>query len=114
MARIRSRDYRGGARAFETALVRQPDFPEAEANREIAWAIVDYVERTREQSDTGESGIGADDVVFDNESGRGADTQIEAPSEDSAPLTTEAWMRGVDTQMDDFLRTRFLLENANR
>ncbi|MDJ0858666.1 MAG: VWA domain-containing protein [Dinoroseobacter sp.] len=112
MAHIRSRGYRAGVAAFETALVRQPDFPEAERNLEVAQAIVEYVERAREQSDTGESGIGADEIVFDNESGRGAETQIEAPQQDAAPVTADQWLRSIDTEMGDFLRSRFLLENA--
>ncbi len=110
---IRNREYRPGARAFEKALTRRPDFPEAERNRDVAWAIVDYVETAREQSDTGEeSGIGADEIVFDNESQRGADTTIQAPKEDAAPLTAEQWIDSIDTDMGDFLRSRFLLENA--
>ena len=40
--------------------------PDAEANLAVAREIVDYIERVREQSDTGEeSGIGADEVVLD-------------------------------------------------
>ncbi|MEM7462630.1 MAG: VWA domain-containing protein, partial [Pseudomonadota bacterium] len=88
-------------------------FPEAERNREITLAIIEYVESAREQSDTGEeAGIGADEVVFDNEAGRGADTQIEATDEQSAPLTSEQWLQSIDTNMSDFLRSRFLLDNA--
>ena len=69
----------------------------------------------RDRSDTGEeAGIGADDTVFDNESGLGAETQIEREEETSAPqgLTTEDWMRAVDTQVGDFLASRFRLENS--
>ncbi|MGI9401002.1 MAG: hypothetical protein ACR2O0_07095, partial [Rhizobiaceae bacterium] len=113
MAEIRNRQYRPAVRSFEKALERQPDFPEAEKNRNIALAIVEYVETAREQSDTGEeAGIGADDVVFDNESGRGTDTQIEASDEQAAPLTSEQWLQSIDTDMGDFLRSRFLLDNA--
>lgn len=113
MAEIRNRQYRPAVRSFEKALERQPDFPEAEKNREIAVAIVEYVETAREQSDTGEeAGIGADEIVFDNESGRGAETQIEATDEQSAPLTSEQWLQSIDTNMGDFLRSRFLLDNA--
>lgn len=113
MAEIKSRKYRPAVRSFETALVRRPDFPEAARNREVAMAIVEYVETTREQSDTGEErGIGADDVVFDNESARGTETQIEAPKDGAAPLTAEQWIQSIDTDMGDFLRSRFLLDNA--
>lgn len=112
MAEIRNREYRPAVRSFETALERQPDFPEAETNLEIAKAIVEYVESAREQSDTGEAaGIGADDIVFDNEAERGADTTIEAAEEQgSAPLTADQWMQSIDTDMGDFLRSRFLLD----
>ncbi len=115
MAQIKNRQYRPAVRSFEVALVRRPDFPEAERNREVAQVIVDYVEDAREQSDTGEeSGIGADEVVFDNEAARGADTQIEAPQEEARPLTSDQWIQAIDTDMSDFLRSRFLLENATR
>ncbi|MBK0326374.1 VWA domain-containing protein [Rhodobacteraceae bacterium F11138] len=113
VARLRNREYRAGARAFETALEREPGFPGATTNRDIAWAIVDYVETAREESDTGEnSGIGADEIVFDNEDNRGAETQIEASTQDQRPLNTEQWLDSIDTDMGDFLRSRFLLDNS--
>lgn len=111
MALIKSRKYRDAVRAFELTLERDPDYPGAAQNLETAREIVVYIEDTREQSDTGEeAGIGADDVVFDNESGRGADTQIE-PGEDSSGLLSEdQWMNTVDTRTGDFLRQRFAIE----
>ena len=114
--RIRNRQYRDGVRAYEKALDRQPDFPEAAQNLEVAKAIVKYVEETQAQSDTGEErGVGADDVVFDNESGMGTETQIEAPTGEEIGIeSADQWMRTVDTQMGDFLKSRFLLENARR
>lgn len=115
MSRIRFREYRPAIAAFETALTRRPDYPEAQANLEIAKAILTYVEDAREQSDTGEErGLGADDVVFDNEDARGTTTMVEAPKEDSGPLTAEQWMSSIDTDMTDFLRSRFVLENETR
>ncbi|TNF63250.1 MAG: VWA domain-containing protein [Rhodobacteraceae bacterium] len=114
MAHMKSRGYRDGVRAFETALARDPEYPGAADNLSVARDIVDYVERVREQSDTGEEmGIGADDVVFDNEAGKGADTQMEArETRGEAILTTEQWMNTVDTRTGDFLRSRFQLEVA--
>ncbi|TMV09047.1 VWA domain-containing protein [Ruegeria sediminis] len=113
MSRIRNREYRPGVAAFERALELRPDYPEAQHNLEVARYIVDYVETAREQSDTGEeSGIGADDVVFDNEAQRGAETQQEYQEEVPEFQTAEQWMRSVDTDMSDFLRTRFRLEAA--
>jgi len=116
MSRIRFREYRPAIAAFEKALIRQPDFPAAARNLEIAKHILDYIETAREQSDTGEdSGIGADDVVFDNEAQRGADTQMQVQSDKGAlPLTAEQWISSIDTDMQDFLRSRFILENQER
>jgi Ca-activated chloride channel homolog len=113
LAHIKSRSYRDGVRAFQTALDRDPSYPEAAENLAVAKAIVDYVERVREQSDTGEeSGEGADDVVLDNESDRGAETRTEAPQEGGGLLTAEQWMNTVDTRTGDFLRQRFAVEAA--
>ncbi len=117
MAQVKSRSYRPAVRSFELALDRDPDFPGAQENLETARRIVDYVETTREQSDTGEeSGIGADDVVFDNEAARGTETQRDDKPEDTGTglLTTEQWMNTVDTRTGDFLRQRFAIEAARR
>ncbi|AXI44733.1 VWA domain-containing protein [Sulfitobacter sp. SK012] len=114
LAFIRNRNYRDGVRSFEAVVERDPSFPGAAENLEVAREIVEYVEKTREQSDTGEdSGIGADEVVFDNESDRGVGTELVAPTEESiGVLTTEQWMNTVDTRTSDFLRLRFLLETS--
>jgi Ca-activated chloride channel family protein len=110
VAHVKGREYRRGIEAFEKAIERQPDYPAAAYNLKLTHAILDYVEREREQSDSGEeSGIGADDVVFDNESSRGAETTIDAASSMKMD-TAEQWMRTVDTRTADFLRTRFALE----
>ncbi|MEM9104246.1 MAG: VWA domain-containing protein [Pseudomonadota bacterium] len=113
MAEIRNRQYRPAVRSFERALELDPDMQAAATNRDIAMAIVEYVERTREQSDTGEDrGIGADDVVFDNEAGRGAETQMEVSEEEmTTPQTADQWLQSIDTDMGDFLKSRFLLDN---
>jgi Ca-activated chloride channel family protein len=114
MAQIKSRSYRDGVRSFQTCLDREPAYPGCAENLKTAREIVDYVETAREQSDTGEErGIGADEVVFDNEANRGADTEMEVPQEDGAGLlTTEQWMNTVDTRTGDFLRQRFAIEAA--
>ncbi|WP_108858574.1 VWA domain-containing protein [Ruegeria sp. Alg231-54] len=115
MARIRNREYRPAIAAFETALERQPDWPEAQHNLEVSKAILEFVETTREQSDTGEeAGIGADDTVFDNEAGRGEDTTIQAPTEGAQAMSADQWISTIDTDMQDFLRNRFLLENQEQ
>ncbi len=116
LARTRNREYRPAIAAYERAIALDPNFEDAEWNLSLTRVILEYVETAREESDTGEeAGIGADDVVFDNEAQRGADTDTDfEEQEDALPTmqTTEQWMRSVDTDMGDFLRQRFLQENA--
>ncbi|WP_299475764.1 VWA domain-containing protein [uncultured Roseibium sp.] len=114
VALIKSRSYRAAIDAFAKAVERDPDNAAAQHNLKLAQYILNYIETTREQSDTGEdSGIGADDVVYDNEAGRGADSeQSAATAAETAPESAEQWMRTVDTQTGAFLKTRFALEAA--
>ena len=109
LAYVKGRAYRSGITAFEKALARNPDHPVAARNLEIARVILNYIERVREQSDTGEGSEGADDVVFDKEKGRGKEAII-AASDQLKIETAEQWMRTVDTRTADFLRIRFGLE----
>lgn len=111
MSLIKSRSYRQAIAAFQKAVDRDPQNEAAQKNLELAKYILEYIETTREQSDTSEeSGIGADDVVFDNESGRGTETQQQGG--ETVPETADQWMRTVDTRTGDFLKSRFALENA--
>ncbi|WP_298848077.1 VWA domain-containing protein [uncultured Ruegeria sp.] len=112
MARIRNREYRPAISAFEAALERRPDWPEAQHNLEVSKAILDYVETTREQSDTGEeAGIGADDTVFDNDAARGSETTVQTTRDGPQTLSSDQWISTIDTDMQDFLKNRFLLDN---
>ena len=89
-----------------------PDWLEARENLALARYVLAYIERTREQSDTGdESELGADDFAFDNRQERGKEMEITRESTLEME-SAEKWMRSVDTETRDFLRTRFLLEAA--
>jgi Ca-activated chloride channel family protein len=114
MAHLKSRKYRDGVASFERALEIDPTHVSATNNLPIAQEILEFVEDLRESSDTGEeTGIGADDTVFDNNDGRGQDTEIQPPAkEQTTPLTTQQWMNTVDTSTGDFLRQRFQIEAA--
>lgn len=109
-AHMRAFEYRQAIGAYELAVQEDPAWLEAQENLALARYTLDYIERTREQSDTGEeSGIGADDVVYDNTSERGAETEVTRESLVEAQ-SAEKWMRSVDTETADFLHARFLLE----
>ena len=112
-AHMKAFEYRPAIAAYELAVQEAPDWIEARENLELARYTLEYIERSREQSDTGEeSGIGADDIVYDNKGERGMETQVSRDSVVSAQ-SAEKWMRSVDTDTADFLKSRFLLE-ANR
>ena len=96
--------------AYEQAVAEAPDWVEAQENLALATYTLEYIESVREQSDTGdESELGADDYVFDNTKERGLEVEITQDSTIEME-SAEKWMRGVDTETRDFLRTRFLLE----
>ena len=107
---MRAREYRKAITAYEQAVVEAPEWVDAAANLRLARYVLDYIEKTREQTDTGdETELGADDFVFDNTRERGREiiiTDASAIEQQSA----EKWMRSVDTRTRDFLRMRFALE----
>ncbi|WGF90415.1 VWA domain-containing protein [Marinivivus vitaminiproducens] len=115
LALVHGRNYGDAITAFQTVVDEAPDYPGAQANLETSKAILAYLVEARAQSDTGEeAGVGADEVVRDDESDQGAPTQIQAPGQDSGILSAEQWMNTVDTGTGDFLRQRFAIEAARR
>jgi Ca-activated chloride channel family protein len=111
---MRGREYRKAVTSYEQAVADAPVWVEAQENLELARYTIDYIERSREQGDTGEkSGIGADEVVYDNDSERGSDTEVTRESAVQAQ-SADKWMRSVNTETADFLRSRFLLEASRR
>ncbi len=111
VAYVKGREYRRGIEAFERALERDPANADAATNLELARMILDYLESAREQSDTGEGSEGADDIRFDKESEGGQQQALTAGTRLKLE-SAEQWMRGVDTQVTDYLRIRFALEAA--
>ena len=107
---MKARDYGKAIVAYEQAVADAPDWIEAVENLRLASYTLEYIERVREQTDTGdESELSADDYVFDNTKERGVEVEITQQSTIEME-SAEKWMRGVDTETSDFLRTRFLLE----
>jgi len=107
---MKSFDYGKAINAYELAVVEEPDWPEAVENLELARYVLEYIQDTREQSDTGdESELGADEYKFDNTEERGKEMTITKQSTIELE-SAEKWMRTVDTETRDFLRIRFELE----
>ena len=113
IALLKIRRYRDGITAFEKALEREPEHADAAHNLEVARAILAYLERVREQSDTQEGSEGADEVVFDKES-EGGTEQVMREGDRIKLESAEQWMRTVDTRTSEFLSIRFALEEVQR
>lgn len=111
MALVKGREYRRGITSFEVALERDPAHTMAARNLEVARAILAYLERIREDTDTGDGSEGADEIVFDKESEGGVD-QVMGEKDRVKIESAEQWMRTVETRTADFLRIRFALEAA--
>ena len=111
---MKSFDYAKAVDAYEIAVAEGPGWTEAAENLELARYVQAYIQDTREQSDTGdESELGADDYKFDNTEDRGREMTITRESTIELQ-SAEKWMRSVDTETRDFLRTRFELEARTR
>lgn len=107
---MKSFDYAKAIDAYELAVAEAPDWPAATENLRLARHVLDYVQGVREQEDTGdESELGADEYKFDNTEERGREMTITKQSTIELE-SAEKWMRSVDTETRDFLRTRFELE----
>lgn len=111
-ALMKGREYTKAIPSYEQAVDEAPDWAEAAENLRLARYVLEYIEGVREQSDTGdESELGADDVQFDNTKEKGKEIVITKESTIAAE-SAEKWMRSVDTETRDFLRSRFALEAA--
>ena len=97
--------------AYQQAVTEAPDWQAAQENLALARYTLDYVEDAREQGSTGK--LEADDVVYDNERRRGQEIEVDRESTLEA-ASAEKWMRSVDTETADFLRSRFQLEAVRR
>ena len=107
---MKSFDYAKAVDAYELAVAEAPGWTEAAENLKLARYVLDYVQETREQEDTGdESELGADEYKFDNTDERGREMTITKQSTIELQ-SAEKWMRSVDTETRDFLRIRFELE----
>ena len=113
-ALMKNGEYGKAIGAYEQAVAEAPEWVEARENLALARYTRDYIEDLREASDTGdESELGADDYAFDNTRDRGRDMEITQQSTLELQ-SAEKWMRSVDTETRDFLRSRFALEAAQR
>lgn len=111
---VKGREYYRAVEAYRQAVAQDPDFAQAQHNLEVAEFLVSYLDRLREQSDTGdESELGADEFKFDNKQDKGKEIVINNESR-LETRSADQWMRAVATQPSEFLRLKFALEAERR
>ena len=111
---IKGREYHRAVEAYRQAVAQDPEFTQARQNLEVAEFLVRYLDRIREQGDTGdETELGADEFKFDNKQDKGKEIVINNESRLEAK-SADQWMRAVDTQPSEVLRLKFALEAERR
>lgn len=93
--------------AYQQALKRQATFPEASANLALAQALL---KDRDEQQQAGPPDEKADKIDFDNPSGKGKSIQRSA----GQASADQVWLNNLTTSPAQFLRRKFLLQDAAR
>lgn len=96
---------------YERALKLRPGWNAAEENRALAEARAKL--RETKGGDLGDQREGADEVVFDlNKERGGQDTEIAGEQAASDNAVQAIWLRRVQTNPADFLRSKFAYQSA--
>lgn len=94
--------------AYQQALQRQPDFPQASANLALAQALEkDY----DDQQKAGTPDEKADKLVEDQTSSKGAQQRQQVTAQ---AASDEAWLNNLTTSPAQFLKRKFALQDAAR
>jgi len=110
--------YESAIEAYQSALMKRPDWPEAQQNLEIATMRLEAL--APPEDDAGGTGgqLGADEIVFDD-TGRvnksSSEEVIDAGEQQMGEQELRAmWLRKVETRPADFLAARFNYQLATR
>jgi Ca-activated chloride channel family protein len=110
--------YEDAMKAFDQALLQRPDWKEAKENREIARL---RAERLKQEGGEGTGGkLEADDYVFneggDKKAGQEQDevVQMDGGEKLSDEELRALWLRRVQTNPGDFLRSKFAYQLQQR
>jgi Ca-activated chloride channel family protein len=96
---------------YERALEQRPEWQEAIENRALAGARAKLTER--KGGEMGDQKIGADEIVFNQNSKEGGqDTELEGGEALTDQQIQALWLRRVQTRPSDFLRARFSFQLA--
>lgn len=103
--------YEQAIKCYSAALERRPDWTEARENRELATARAALL--SSEGGEMGDQRLGADRIVFDRKDNKGGqDTEIDGGQAVSDQELQAMWLRRVQTEPADFLRSKFAYQQA--
>jgi Ca-activated chloride channel family protein len=106
---------------YERLLVRTPDYPGAEQNRQKVQELIDEINRLSE-SQQQEAGVSSEDKELGGDDAipaQGADeiswekaeiTQLTADDILQDPATADMWLRGVQQDPSNFLAIKFSMQ----
>jgi len=110
---MQRKEYEEAIEAYKQALKQDPD--DADAMFNLALAVRLLKQQNREDEEQGEgTEVGADEIKFDgkqNKKDEGQDTVIQRTLDEK---TAELWMRQVQTKPADFLRLKFMFQEATK
>lgn len=103
--------YEEASKSYGRALELRPEWEEAKSNRTIAEHRAKMLERTG--GDMGDQKIGADEIQFDKPNdNKGQETVVEDPKEMQQQDIQALWLRRVQTNPADFLKSKFAYQQA--
>lgn len=112
-ARLMLGEYDAAIDCYDQALEQRQDWPEAVENRSIAVARAKALEM--KGGDMTGGMLGADEIVFDNNAKSSEQTEEVSGGDPMSDQEIQAlWLRRVQTQPADFLRSKFAMQQAQR
>lgn len=103
--------YEQAIKCYDAALQVEPDWQQAADNRKLAIARAALL--SNEGGEMGDQRLGADKIVFDRKDSKGGqDTDVDAGQAVSDQQLQAMWLRRVQTEPADFLRSKFAYQQA--
>ncbi|MCR9200940.1 MAG: tetratricopeptide repeat protein [Planctomycetaceae bacterium] len=103
--------YEQAIKCYDAALQTEPEWQKATDNRELA--IARAARLSNEGGEMGDQRLGADKIVFDRKDSKGGqDTDVDGGQAMSDQQLQAMWLRRVQTDPGDFLRSKFAYQQA--
>jgi len=106
--------YPAAVKNYDQALLIQPNFPEAEENRQLILALIEEEKKEDPESNQQvDPTFNPDEIQFDEKGEKGKEGEIEE-SLFSEEQITEIWMRNIQTSPADYLRFKFRIQAQDK